>query len=142
MQKDKKFLFFRTGPCFCSFNTAKVRLTVNLLGIFHKPLLPSKQLTKLNKFGIIGKLLPSRASLYTIPLIKEIYLYKITMIFLFFFFLTFYLKGLQSGFFVTKSFNSFSLLIDNFCLKPQVISKASNVKLGTVGTFFMFIKTR
>ena len=62
---------------------------MNLLCTFHKPSLLLKYFTKLNKFGIIGKLLARGALLYTFSLKKvkkEIKLKKIAIRFLNFLF--------------------------------------------------------
>ena len=64
---------------------------------FYQPSLPFKEFAKLSKFGIVGKWLPSGASLYNISLKRNNGSLKkwqwVTS--------TFYLKGLQSGFLVT-----------------------------------------
>ena len=57
-------------------------------------------------------------------------------------FLNSLIKGLQTGFLVTKGFTSFWLRIYNFCFEVGTISRAYNARLGMVGTSFMFIKTR
>ena len=57
-------------------------------------------------------------------------------------FSTFYLKGVQSGFSVSKSFKSFWLGISKFCFEVEIIPRAFHARLNTIGTFFMFIRTR
>ena len=59
------------------------------------------EFTKLNKFGIIGKLLASGASLYTFSLKRKKWIWREWQ----WVFLSFYLKGLQSWFLLTKSVN-------------------------------------
>ena len=99
-----------------------------------------KEFTKLNKFGIIGELLPSGASLYTFSLKRKKNEFgkgdnKFP-------FSPLYLKGLRSGFLVTKIFSSFLLRVYNFCFKTEIISRAFNARLGMFGTIFMFVKMR
>ena len=49
-------------------------------------------------------------------------------------FSTFYLKGLQSEFFVAKSFNILWLRIYNFCFKSETILKAFNARRLTLSS--------
>ena len=56
-------------------------------------------------------------------------------------FLNFLSKRMQSGFLVTNRFNYFPIRID-FFFKSEITLRAFNARLGIVGTFFMFIKTR
>ena len=73
-------LFYRTAPCykFYNFSVVKVWLILNFVTfqVFYQ----------VNEFGIVGKLLPSRASLYTFSLKKIYNVVKMTMVFLYFLF--------------------------------------------------------
>ena len=76
--------------------------TFNLLCTFHQPSLPFKEFTKVNKFGNVEKWLPSVASFYTFSLKRKKWTWKKWQWVLH----NFYLKGLQSGFLLTKSLDS------------------------------------
>ena len=52
-------------------------------------------------------------------------------------------KRVQSGFLVNASFSSFWIRIYNFCFETEtIISRAFDARLGTFGTFFMFVKKK
>ena len=92
--------------------------------------------TKVNKFGILGKFLPSGTWLYTFSLKRQKCCCKKWQ----WVFSTFHLKELQSG--SIASFSFFWLRIQNFCFKSENISRAFDAGLGAVVTFTMFTKTR
>ena len=95
--------------------------------IFHQPALPLKEFIKLNKFGIVGKWLPNGSWLYTCSLKRKKWSWKPGQRV----FSIFYLKRRQSGFWETKSFNSFWLGMYNFCFEEETISRAFSA--GLVG---------
>ena len=131
----KNIFLCRTALCFCNFNIAKVRL--------------SMYCALLTNFRYLSKSLPNSINLvyrwkvtvkwkitfYFFSKKEEMKLKKMAMSFL-----LLYLKELQSGFLVTKIFPFFWLGIHNFCFEAKTISRTFIARLGTVGTFFMFIK--